>query len=128
MFKVTKLVNKLINTIISVSIKLIVYALVLLVLVRGSFLAYHFGYDIFENRSKLSGNELISLDIEEGSSIYDIAKLLKEKGIINNEYIFIIQSKIFSYKIKPGHYDIEEGENIKKILGILNAGIPQEEN
>lgn len=123
-----RVINKLINTIISVSIKLIVYALVLLLLVRGSFMAYHFGYDIFGNRNDIIGKGSVSLDIAEGSSELDIAEVLKEKGIISNIYSFVAQSKLFDYDIKAGHYEIEEGKSVREILELLNSGTSKKES
>lgn len=47
MSKISKRISLLTNTVIRVSFRLILYALILFVLFRGSILSYQFGYSIF---------------------------------------------------------------------------------
>ena len=122
MGKFTSTVSKLMNTVISVSLNLIIYALVLLILVRGSFFAYKFGYGIFNDKTGGGNGKFVQVHVDEGISSYDLATVLKEKGIIDNQFAFYVQSKFFSYDIKAGTYEIEQEQSARKVLNILNSG------
>ncbi len=120
MKKFTKIINRLINVSISMFIKLILFALVLLALVRGSIFAYNVGYEVFGNKSISKNTATVYIDIEKNENIYDIANKLKKENLIESKYSFIIQAQIFSYKIQEGHYEIEAGLSIREILNILS--------
>lgn len=77
-------------------------------------------FSIF-NSKKL---EPIIIEIEKGDNIITIAKKLKEKGIIENKFLFIFKALITrTYnKIKAGEYAFYPHQNINEILNIFREG------
>lgn len=123
MSRIGRQINRLMSTIMGVSLKLIVYAVVLLILVRGTYIAYNFGHEIFYASSvdKEPGKD-IEVNIPEGYDAKSTAGLLKNKGLISNELSFVAQSKFFELDIKAGEYILNTSNTSREILEILDDG------
>ena len=67
--------------------------------------AYQFGYNVFP----------------EGSSTYDVAKILKSKGLIDDSLVFFAQEKLSTYKgqMQAGTYLLSTAYTPTRIMGIL---------
>lgn len=123
----TNEINKITGTIISVSVKLIIYALVVLMLFQCVTKGYRFGYEVFHSSavSAAPGIEKIISVNSESTSV--VGKQLKDKGLIANEYIFQIQAKFYDYEIKKGTYTLNSSMTTKDILKTLDEGLPDKE-
>ena len=65
----------------------------------------------------------VKLKIEEGSSIRDISRTLKDNDLIRSEYFFLAYSKVNNIKdIKAGDYIINKNKPLKEIIKILQKG------
>lgn len=134
MSRVTKEINKITGTIIGVSGKLIIYALVILLLYEGVTRGFSFGYQVFHSTGVAPepGRD-IQVVIGEEDTLTDIAKMLKEKGLINNEYAFLIQSMVYEYgksgehEIVPGTFVLNNSTPSKEIVIELRDGTGEEE-
>ena len=128
MSKISKRISLLTNTVIRVSFRLILYALILFVLFRGSILSYQFGYSIFyaSPMSPPPGQD-VDVIIPAGTDSSGAAKLLRSKGLIGNELAFIIQARLFNFSITPGEYLLNTSLDSREILSRLNEDPKEEE-
>jgi len=84
--------------------------------------AYDFGYQVFNEQAMSPGQgTMVSVVIPEGSSVYEIGKILESKGLINNAYVFVVQERISNYhgKLLPGTYRISTAYKPTMIMGQL---------
>lgn len=134
MSNTTKEINKVTGTIIAVSGKLIFYALVVLLLYEGITRGYAFGYEIFHSTAMAQAPGIDKVvQIEDGDSLMDIAEELSSKGLIKNEYAFLIQSMFYEYgkeeehEIIPGEFTLNNSMTAKEIIVTLRDGPEEEE-
>ncbi|MDO4788394.1 MAG: aminodeoxychorismate lyase [Johnsonella sp.] len=122
-------IDRFSKTVITISLRLIIYALVLLVIIRAASFAYNFGHDIFYASSveEAPGRD-IEVSIPEGISVKETAKLLKSRGLITNELSFEIQSGFFDLEITPGDYILNTSQTSRQILELLDKGAAAEES
>ena len=122
MSQITKEINAITGTIIGISGKLILYALVILLLVEGISRGYAFGHEVFyATAMEPSPGTRYALTIPE------TAKLLKDVGLIKNEYAVQIQMWFYDYETYPGTYELSTSMTSKEILQILNVKPETEE-
>lgn len=90
-----------------------------LILILGSFFYYQ-----REIKKSIGGNDFKIIIIESGRGVSEIAKQLKEEGIIQNPFIFKIY--VFLNKkdknLKAGEYLLSPSMNIIQIVKILEKG------
>ena len=128
MSQMTKEINAITGTIIGVSGKLIVYALVILLLVEGMTRGYAFGHEVFYGTAiDPEPGITYSLTIPEGQDAAETAKVLKDVGLIRNEYALRIQMWFYDYEAYPGTYQLSTAMTSKEILQVLNVK-PESEN
>src|SRR3972149_2528145 len=60
--------------------------------------------------------------IPHGKGIAEIAKILKNEGIIENEWNFILLAKYYETNIKAGEYEIYTLTPLRELLDILGKG------
>lgn len=123
MSNTTKEINRITTAIISISVKLIVYALIVLLLYEAVTRGYAFGHEVFyaEAMEEKPGRD-ISVTIKPDTSVSEAAKLLTEVGLIKSEFAFIFQSKFYDYDtIYPGEYALNTSMTSKEILQALNV-------
>ena len=124
----TKDINRITGAIIKVSLHLILYALLILIIYEGMRAGFAFGYEIFGNTAMSSSPGVIkTVVITDGQSDNQVAKLLKNRGLIRNEYAFIVQIKLYEYTIYPGTYELNTAMTSRGILDILSEK-PKEGN
>ena len=111
------------SSIFGMSIRIVVYIVITLLFLRCITWSYGLGHSIFYSSAVDSppGRE-IEVNIGQGMDARSTALYLKEKGLINNEFSFTIQSKVFGFKIEPGIYKFDTSQTSRKILEMLNAG------
>ena len=134
MSNTTKEINRVTGAIIGISGKLIFYALVVLLLYEGITKVYAFGYEIFHSTAMAEAPGIDKVvQIEDGDSLMDVAKELDSKGLIKNEYAFLIQSMFYEYgkageyEIIPGTFTLNNSMTAKEIIIELRDGPEEEE-
>lgn len=81
-----------------------------------------FGYYRYNLNAPSKSDEVISIEIPKGS-IKEIASALKEKGLIRNEKVFILYTKLANKKnLKAGYYEFSKNTNVEKIVAKLIEG------
>lgn len=84
--------------------------------------SYQFGYNVFNQRAVSPGaGQEVTVVIPEGSSTYDVAKILKSKGLIQDAFVFYAQEKLSTYKgkMQAGTYLLSTAYTPTRIMGIL---------
>ena len=113
----TREINRITTAIITISIRLMVLALLILLLyeavVRDLPLAMRF---LCRSGRGGSGRE-ITVEIKEGETAKEAAGELKKKGLITNDFAFWFQSIFYDYQdIYPGIYTLNTSMTSKEIL------------
>lgn len=128
MSRATKKINRITGTIISISGKLIIYALVILLLYEGASRGYEFGHEVFHPTPMAAAPGIDKKITFAGeTSVSEAADLLLEKGLIKNKYAFIIQSMFYEYEINPGDYTLNTSMTSKDMLAVLDEKPNEEE-
>ena len=129
MSNATREINRITTAIIRISMKLIVYALIILLLYEAVIKGYAFGHQIFyaEAMEEAPGHDM-TVTIEPDTSVSEAAQMLADDGLINSEFAFIFQSMFYDYDaIYPGVYDLNTSMTSKEILQALNVKPETEE-
>jgi len=101
---------------------------VILLLYEGVTRGYEFGHEIFyASAMEAEPGRDKEITVNKGTSVSQAAKLLKDNGLISNEYSFIIQAEFFDYKVKPGDYTFNTSMTSKEILQMMNENTEEKE-
>ena len=128
MSRTTREINRITTAIISICVRLIAYALIVLLLYEAVCRGYAFGHAIFfaEAMENPPGHD-VTVTIEEGSDLSEVADLLEQKHLIANAFAFSFQGRFYGYdEIYPGMYQMNTSMTSKEILQMLNEK-PEEE-
>lgn len=122
-------VKYLIITMLETIVKIVILAAVVVFVFRTSTQAYDFGYRVFADEPmSVSGGRTITVGIAEDASLKDIARMLEEKGLIEDANLFIVQELLSAYhgKILPGIYDLSTDMKAEQMLEILSTSTEEE--
>lgn len=116
-------VNKMIRTAVAIAVRVIVYSLLTVALIKGSQVAYNFGHEIFYISSveEAPGRD-VSIRISKGETATDVAEELEDKGLIKNRASFYVQCWFFEYDINPGTYVLNTSMTPRQMLELIDAG------
>lgn len=118
----TRDINRVTGAIIKVSLRLIIYALLILIFYEGITAGFEFGYEIFAATAMAPapGRDK-AVRIEEDQSDLDVGKLLEKEGLIHNRYAFAVQAEFYDYEIYPGDYMLNTSMTSREILDLLGT-------
>lgn len=112
-----------------VSLRMLINIIIVFFLVEGFIYAYHFSYAVFADVPYMSGqNNMITVTIQEGESAKDVAVMLYNNRIIENEYVFLIRVYLGKYqnRIKAGTYNVNSTMSPDTICKLF-SGIQSED-
>ena len=112
----------LIGTVIETIIKVLVIAAAIIIVFKGATRAYDFGYRVFADEPMSPNNgRTITVGIAQDADIKDIARMLEEKGLIEDAKLFVVQELLSAQhnKILPGIYDLNTGMKAAEMLEIM---------
>ena len=123
MSRTTREINKITSAIIAIALRIIIYTVLVLVLIKGIKIAYNFGHSIFYSYAVEDepGRDII-VEIPEGATRRSAAALLNSKGLIDNNTAFIVQAMFFDYDIVPGTYVFNTSQTSREMLEMLDEG------
>ena len=82
-------------------------------------LLYNYGIGSVDSKN----DKTILVEIKEGNSSSDIAKILKEKELIRNEIVFKIYLKINNIRdLKGGYFELNQSMNVEQIVDKMRKG------
>lgn len=120
----------LIAAAIEMVIKVVVIAAAIIFIFRGATGAYEFGYRVFADEPmSVTGGCTITVGISEAMKIKDIAKMLEEKGLIEDANLFIVQELLSAHhnEIVPGIYDLSTSMTAQEMIAVMSAPSGEEE-
>lgn len=117
-------VKQLLGAIVGMVVRIGLAAVIIAAVFKLAVGAYDFGYQVFADIPVSEEGEgwLVSITITEGQDSRAVAKLLEERGLINDANVFYIQeqlSKEYKGNIKPGTYELSTAMNTEEMLRIL---------
>ncbi len=118
--------RKIVMKVVSVSFSVLVIVLLVYAFAQAGNYAYHFGYRVFTETAVADtedeGEDVI-VSVEEGMSAGDVGALLKEKGLIRDQYLFFLQLKLSAYskKIKPGIYTLNTAMQAEEMMQVMSG-------
>lgn len=113
---------KPVNVIISVVGAICRVALIILavyVIYQGALMSYDYGYRIFTEPAISSGEgRTVTVAITEDMSASDIGHLLKNKGLIRDANLFILQYYLSEYRkdVKPGIFELSTSMTAEEMM------------
>ncbi|MBD5106451.1 MAG: endolytic transglycosylase MltG [Lachnospiraceae bacterium] len=103
--------------------KIVIWAIIIMVVYKYAIYGYSFGFQVFSDRpvAAASTGVTINVPILEGKSNMEIARLLKEKGLIEDANVFYVQLMLSDYKdkIKPGIYDFSTTMTAEEMIKLM---------
>ena len=101
---------------------MLIIAVLLFIGIVGAKGMYSFGYSVFTGNPKSAPSEELSVTIEDGASVRQVAKQLKDENLIDDVNVFVAQSAIFDLKVKPGTYTVNRNNTSRQLLEVFNNG------
>ena len=122
--------KKLVGGVASVVIKVVLYAAVIMFVWRAAYLAYDYGYRIFEEAPMSTGNgRVVTVTVPENMSAKEMGTMLEQKGLIRDANLFILQYHLSEYKVDllPGTFELSTTMTVDEMLETMTIE-PQEES
>lgn len=118
----TDKINRVTGAVIHVSVKLIIYILIVVLFYYGVTTAYRFGLRVFSRRTMTSqpGIEM-RISIREGDSVTDVGRTLEDMGVIHDGYAFVFQKYFYQIDLEPGIYTVNTAMTVKEVLEALHT-------
>ncbi|MDD6211616.1 MAG: hypothetical protein PUB22_00465 [Clostridiales bacterium] len=103
-------------------LRLVIYAVAVMILVTCVKKAYHFGYSVFtmEVMAEDPGEDVV-VTISEGMSSKAVGELLESKGLIRDGSVYTVQAIVYKYKPLPGTYVLNTSQNIKQMVDVMTV-------
>lgn len=116
--------SKISMKIIRISLKVIVAAILVMFLYKGTTMAYSYGYAIFNDvpMEEKPGTD-ISVTIDKNASMREVGKVSESEGLVDNGFVFYIQTKMIEKgkSIKPGRYELNTSMTAEDMIKIMAA-------
>lgn len=124
--------KQLLGAVAAMIIRIALAAVIIAAVFRLAVYAYDFGYQVFADVPVSEGEgRIVSVVVPEGMSSRELAKMLEQKGLINDANVFYVYEQLSDYKdlLKPGVYELSTAMNAEGMLEILcNSQSGTEEN
>lgn len=111
------MIRKMAMKIISAVIKVMIAAIIVVVLYWGGKKGFEFGMSIFSQTAveEAPGRD-ISVTVNSGMDVMDIAKVLKKEGLIRDDMTFFILAKLYEYEPVQGSYLLNTSMTSEEII------------
>ena len=114
--------NKKLYKWVKLAFTVLLVTLVVYGTVTFSFKAYDFGYRVFtESPMEERPGTNVEVTIEAGMSAKDVGELLKQKGLVRDADLFVIQYKLSAYsgELVAGTYTLNTAQTAKEMMIIM---------
>ncbi|MBE5879684.1 MAG: hypothetical protein E7288_06895 [Lachnospiraceae bacterium] len=121
--------KKMLLSVLMTLLKITAAVVIVLIVYKFSFSAYDFGYRIFvEDPVDSIGVRTASVTIVEGKTPKEIGKILEEKGLIRDGFLFIFQEMFSEYhdELQPGVYELNTGMTPFEMMQIMAGQVEEE--
>ena len=117
--------KEIVTSIFATVFKVVLAIIIIMVVYKGSVTAYEYGQRVFNEPALTTGSgRSIQVTIPEGSSAKEIGELLKKKGLIRDERLFLVQEMLSEYKdkLQPGTYELNTSMTTEEMMKMLAEG------
>ncbi|MDF2513933.1 MAG: hypothetical protein K0S04_3799 [Herbinix sp.] len=116
-----KLTLKVTSFIARLLLNVAFYILVVVLIINFSKMAYEFTYELYGpvTMSEKGKGTTVELSIDQGESTMDVASKLEISRVIRNKYAFYLKTKLGSYVLMPGTYEISTDMTYNEILSVI---------
>ena len=112
--------KKIISTILGHGVNIIIYVVAIFVLFRVGAFAYDFSYEVFgEPVVSQYADEEVRIEIQSGDGSQTVAKKLKDAGVINSEWAFILKSRLSDANLMPGTYVVKASMSADDMIVLM---------
>lgn len=112
--------KKVISTILGLGVNIIIYVVAIFVLFRVGAFAYDFSYEVFgEPVVSQYADEEVRIEIQSGDGSQTVAKKLKDAGVINSEWAFILKSRLSDANLMPGTYVVKASMSADDMIELM---------
>ena len=122
--------KEMVISIFATVFKVVLAVIIVMMVYKWSLVAYEYGTRVF-NEPPMSAGEgrTITVVIEKGSTVSEIAQVLEKKGLIRDADLFRIQEMLSAYKgkLQAGTYELKTSMTTDEIMRIMAANIQDEE-
>lgn len=116
----TKVALKVSRSVMNVFLNIIFYAVIVLLIVKTSKMAYDFAYQVFGSMPiDPEPGYNVEIQILPGEDAFTIARKLETKEIIVNKYSFYLKTKLKEYDIMPGTFVLNTSMDYDDILNVI---------
>lgn len=115
--------SKIVMRLVSISFTVLIFLMVVYGLYEIGLRSYSYGYRIFAEPPVTAGEGRDRLvQIKNSMSDSDIAKLLEEKGLIRDKWLFMLQLKLSGYssRILPGRYTLNTSMTADEMMQVMS--------
>jgi UPF0755 protein len=121
--------KEFLGAISSTIIKIAVAALVIMIVFRLAIYAYDFGFQIFADQPVSSGEgRTVSVVVSDDLSDRELAKLLAQKGLVNDANVFYVQLKLSEDEVVSGVYELNTAMTATEMLEVMCSGSQEQED
>lgn len=122
--------KEMVISIFTTVFKIVLAVIIIMMVYKWSLVAYEYGTRVF-NEPPMSAGEgrTITVVIEKGSTVSEIAQILEKKGLIRDADLFRIQEMLSGYKgkLQAGTYELKTSMTTDEIMKILASNVQDEE-
>ena len=111
-------------TVLSIALKIVVFAVLVIALLRIGTVAYEYGHAVFEEEAlDEPPGRTITVTVEEGSSTRDIARLMEHDGLVEDWKLFYLQILCSKYAktMQPGTYELSTAMKPRELMAVMSG-------
>lgn len=126
--------KEIVISIISTIFKVVCAVIIIMLVYRGTLLAYEYGQRVFNEPPVTTGSgRSIRITVNEGDTAAEIGETLLRNGLIRDARLFVVQELLSQYKdgLQPGTYELNTSMTTDEMMEIMASGevvvdIPEE--
>ena len=111
-------------TVLSITLKIVIFAVIVLGVYRLGTMAFHYGHSIFKEEAvdPMPGRT-IEVTVGSGASTKEIAQLLENKGLVEDWKLFYIQVKVSKYSktMAAGDYTLSTAMKPREMMAVMSG-------
>ena len=111
-------------TVVSIALKIVIFAALVVVLLRIGSVAYEYGHAVFEEEAlDEAPGRTIPVSVPEGASAMDIARLMEDEGLVEDWKLFYLQILCSKYSdtMQPGEYTLSTAMKPRELMAVMSG-------
>lgn len=122
-------VGNLVAGVSGMILRTVLLVIAVYVIYKGSLLCYDYGYRVFtEPAYKPDSQQVVTVAVTKDMSAKEIGAMFKNKGLIEDEKLFVLQYYLSEFKddVKPGVYELSPSMTAEQMMEAMT--VVKEEN